>query len=254
MEVASIRNRRVHQFFRPMTACSSPVPAMTSMPKRRPTSWPARTIRAVWLKRMTLSGGGSSDGVYGRISRSPESAPTLEKGRATAWFPSSPSPLKITLRTRRVPASSSRPASRPARWPCSRTLVPKISSIGRPPSFVQDQAYYVSEAPATSAAPFGGWRHDAFRAQVHRRRAVHLVAVDDQAVERRRARHLVVALPDELDGVLIGRRREGIVAERERVGERLDDVGFGFQLLLELLALVGVGNAFHGGALAVLRL
>ena len=90
-------------------------------------------------------------------------------------------------------------------------------------------------ASSAASAPFRRRRNDSFRSQIDRGRAVHLVVVDEDSVQSGRARHFIVSRADELHRVIVRRRRKGIVAEGERVGQRLGDIRLRLQLFLDLL-------------------
>src|SRR6187200_3230584 len=81
---------------------------------------------------------------------------------------------------------------------------------------------------------FRRWRHEPLGPQVHRGGAIHLVAVDDDAGQERTAGNLPLALRDEFILVLIGERGKRLVAQRKRIVHRLDELGLGLELDLEV--------------------
>ena len=74
---------------------------------------------------------------------------------------------------------------------------------------------------------------------VHRQNAVLLIAVDDEIRQHRNARDFVLSLPHELERALASDSRSA-VAKRERIGERLNDVGPGGLGLLEVRTLMRI--------------
>ena len=108
-------------------------------------------------------------------------------------------------------------------------------------------------SPSSAHAALGRRRDHAFRAHVDRQNAVFFVAVHDEVGQHRAACDLVHALPHELERALIGQVRKRRIAERKRVGERLDDVGSRRLRLLEVRALVRIRFARGGRAGIELR-
>src|SRR5258708_5936114 len=90
-------------------------------------------------------------------------------------------------------------------------------------------------ATAAGHRSLGRGRHEAFGAEISIGGTGDLVAVHDDAVERRRARLLVLAGLHHVRGVRLGHLGERLVAEGERVGERLRELGLRLQILLEVL-------------------